>query len=314
MSAPSMMIKLDLIRTDGGTQPREQMDENWVNEIADSIVNGDTMPPVIVFHDGTDYWLADGFHRVRAHRKLRRREIEADIRQGTNRDAILFSCGANSGQTALPRTNKDKRHAVLTLLRDAQPGCLPGHHSCTGKAPAEMCWSLLSDRDISRRCGVSQPFVSKLRAEIEPAGELSDNGYQIEPRAAIAALSGNGCQIEPRVTICEPLPERPRVVERKGSLYVQQTANIGRAETISQKAQPRASSAPAASTAIPDGEAMADEVFEFVDALCGRLQRHGASLNLEYFLPLVRAFPADITVAEVLRLIEKRAAELSIAI
>jgi hypothetical protein len=298
--AAATTIKLDLIRIDGGTQPREKMDENWVNEIADSIMDGDAMPPVVVFHDGADYWLADGFHRVTAHRKLRRREIDADIRQGTNRDAILFSCGANSGQTALPRTNKDKRHAVLTLLRDAQPGCLPGHHSCTSKTPAEMCWSLLSDRDISRRCGVSPPFVAKLRAEIEPTD---------------APLSVNGLQIEPRVTICEPLPERPRVVERKGSLYVQQTANIGRAATLPQKAQTAASSTPPASTAtVPDDAAVADEVFEFVNALCGRLKRHLASFDLEYFLPLVRAFPADITVAEVLRLIEKRAAELSIDI
>jgi hypothetical protein len=295
-------LKIDLIRTDGGTQPREQIDERWIAEIADSISNGETVPAVIVFYDGDDYWLADGFHRVAAHKRLHRKEIDADIRQGSNRDAILFSCGANAGQTALPRTNKDKRHAALTLLRDVQPGCLPGHHTCTGKPPNEMCWSLMADREISRRCGVSAPFVAKLRAEIDPID---------------AALSVNGLQIAPRVTARDPITERPRVVERKGTVYVQQTAKIGRVvESLADEA-PTTTSPPAASpTTSFDEGVIADEVFEFVDALCGRLKRHLASLapDLEYLVPLLRAFPPGMTVAELMRLIDRRASELPISL
>ena len=60
------------------------------------MLDGAVFPPVIVFHDGADYWLADGFHRVEAARKIDRKEIEAEIRDGTARDAILHGIGANA--------------------------------------------------------------------------------------------------------------------------------------------------------------------------------------------------------------------------
>ena len=55
-----------------------------------------TFPPVIVFREGDDYWLADGFHRVAARRQAGIRHIEAEIREGTKRDAVLYAAGANA--------------------------------------------------------------------------------------------------------------------------------------------------------------------------------------------------------------------------
>lgn len=43
----------------------------------------------------------------------------ADIRQGTRRDAVLFSVGANASH-GLRRTNEDKRRAVTVLLSDEE--------------------------------------------------------------------------------------------------------------------------------------------------------------------------------------------------
>lgn len=65
------------------------------------------------------YWLADGFHRTAAAKSAGLAEIDADVRQGTRRDAILFSVGANAAH-GLRRTNADKRRAVETLLRDEE--------------------------------------------------------------------------------------------------------------------------------------------------------------------------------------------------
>lgn len=138
-------LDLDKIRMDGGTQPRVELSEDLVAEYATMMEGGATFPPVVVFYDGTDYWLADGFHRAMSHDKLDRTTIAADVRQGTQRDAVLFSVGANSthGQR---RTNDDKRRSVMTLLNDEE-------------------WHQWSDNEIARRCGVSNWTVAKYRPE-----------------------------------------------------------------------------------------------------------------------------------------------------
>lgn len=151
-----MPVSIAAIRRDGGTQPRAFIDWNTVDEYVSALDDGAQFPPVVVYYDGTDYWLADGFHRVEAHAKAGRDDIEADVRQGTRRDAVLFSAGANATH-GMRRTNADKRRAVMTLLNDDE-------------------WQQWSDSEIARRAGVSQPFVSKLRGTVE----LSYNDYTMD--------------------------------------------------------------------------------------------------------------------------------------
>jgi hypothetical protein len=141
-----MQVKIADIRTDGGTQPRAEINLGKADEYAEDMEAGYKFPPVTLFYDGSVYWLADGFHRLRAATKLQWQEIEADVKQGTQRDAILFSVGANATH-GLRRTNEDKRRAVTRLLSDTE-------------------WTQWSDSEISRRCMVSQPFVSKIRASL----------------------------------------------------------------------------------------------------------------------------------------------------
>ena len=138
-----MKIKLSDIRIDGGTQPREDIDEEIVSDYANAMMDGDSFPDVVVFNDGAKYWLADGFHRYHASKKLGYLEINAEVKSGTKRDAVLYSVSANS-KHGLRRTNADKRKAVLTLLNDEE-------------------WSEWSDNEIAKHAEVSQPFVSKLR-------------------------------------------------------------------------------------------------------------------------------------------------------
>lgn len=140
------MLDVDNIRIDGGTQARSELNEAVVQQYADAISAGETFPPIITFFDGTDHWIADGFHRLFAHKKLELVEIDAEIRSGTRRDAVLFSVGANR-RHGLPASNADKRKAVQTLLDDAE-------------------WAQWSDREIARQCGVSAPFVGGARKAI----------------------------------------------------------------------------------------------------------------------------------------------------
>ena len=147
------VLTLDKIRIDGGTQPRAKLDQAMIDSYAEDMQRGDKFPPVIVFYDGTNYWLADGFHRFYAARKAGVTALSAEVRQGRQREAILYSVGVNATH-GLRRTNADKHRAVMTLLEDKE-------------------WVAWSDREIARQCKVSQPIVSSLRRD------LSDNETQI---------------------------------------------------------------------------------------------------------------------------------------
>ncbi len=136
-------LDLSKIRTDGGTQPRTRLYEETVSEYREAIEDGAKFPPVTVFHDGSDYWLADGFHRFHAHKQAGKYQIAADVHQGARRNAVLYSVGAN-GDHGLRRTNEDKRNAAMVLLNDEE-------------------WAKWSDREIARQCGVHNSFVSRMR-------------------------------------------------------------------------------------------------------------------------------------------------------
>ena len=139
-------MELDQIRIDGDTQPRVAIDEQVVAEYAELYSTGVDLPPVTVFFDGAGYWLADGFHRYWANKRISCDYVFADVHPGTQRDAILHSVGANAAH-GLRRTNADKRKAVLTLLKDKE-------------------WSEWSDNDIAKRCGVDHKTVSSYRASL----------------------------------------------------------------------------------------------------------------------------------------------------
>lgn len=137
-------LALALIQIDGGTQSRATLNDQVVGDYAEAIQAGVTFPPIVVFYDGKKHWLADGFHRFHAYQKAGREKVAADVRQGTRRDAILHSVGANETH-GLRRTNDDKRRAVLTLLGDAE-------------------WSAKPERWIAATAHVSHTFVQKVRA------------------------------------------------------------------------------------------------------------------------------------------------------
>lgn len=138
------MIEISKIRIDGGTQPRGELYSSAIEEYADAYLSGAQLPPVTLFYDGDDYWLADGFHRVAAAKAAGKTEICEHITPGTRRDAILFAVSANA-QHGLRRSNADKRRAVEMLLRDEE-------------------WSKWSSREIARRCAVGHDLVESIRS------------------------------------------------------------------------------------------------------------------------------------------------------
>lgn len=141
-----MKLKLTEINVDVDLQSRVAMNETVVQEYIEVIRNGGVMPPIVVFHDGKENYLADGFHRYFGHKGAGFAEIDVDVKKGSRRDAILYSVSAND-KHGLRRSNLDKRKAILVLLEDFE-------------------WSEWTDVKIAEQCGVSSMFVGKVRKEL----------------------------------------------------------------------------------------------------------------------------------------------------
>ncbi|MFC3207194.1 DNA N-6-adenine-methyltransferase [Aquamicrobium soli] len=221
------LVPIDKINISGGTQSRATLDQDTINDYRDALQAGATFPPVTVFYDGSHYWLADGFHRVHAHIMRRVSNIEAEVRQGTCRDAVLYSVGANASH-GLRRTNADKRRAVETLLEDEE-------------------WGKWSDREIARRCGVDNSFVSRLRKA---------------------------------VTVDEPQSERTYTTKH-GTVATMQVANIGKAPPSGITDQWRAEAA----DSLAGGREQSDPVAANRNAPCSRPHRADYSGDNEWYTP-----------------------------
>lgn len=153
-------IDFEYLRIDCGTQSRVDIDQQTVSSYAEFIKEGVVFPPVTVFFDGTQHYLADGFHRYFAHKEAGHKEILAHVISGTLRDAILFSLEANATH-GLPRTNADKRKSVQIMLDDFE-------------------WSEWSNAEIARRCRVSHTFVNKMRPADGSAKKHIRGGKEVE--------------------------------------------------------------------------------------------------------------------------------------
>ncbi len=146
MSQPVTELLLRKIRRDGGTQARCRLDQNDIEEYAVGYRNEDPVPPIDVFNDGIDLWLADGFHRFEALLTIGRKTVYAHMHRGTVRNAILFGLSSNS-RHGVRLTNEDKRKAILMMLEDEE-------------------WRAWSDREIGRRCGATHVMVMHCRSEL----------------------------------------------------------------------------------------------------------------------------------------------------
>ena len=143
------MKKLNLltIKIDGGTQARVSLNQDVVKEYAESMREGDVFPPITVFFDGSDYWLADGFHRYFATKANAFTSIEAEVKNGTLDDATLFAFSANS-KRGLSMTFEDNRNIIYAMLRHPE-------------------WSKWTNTAIAKHIGVSSMTVGRVKATME---------------------------------------------------------------------------------------------------------------------------------------------------
>jgi ParB-like chromosome segregation protein Spo0J len=164
-------LKLSEIITTAGTQIRASLHAPTVNEYAEAMATGVKFPPVIVFHDGEKYILADGFHRLMAAGEQGLVEITADVRTGTKSDALKFALGANAAH-GLRRTNADKRRSVEVALAE---------------------WPELSNREIARICAVHPDLVGSVRRQLaESASDSAQAANDAEGKECSVPESERG--------------------------------------------------------------------------------------------------------------------------
>lgn len=143
------MKKLNIlnIRIDGGTQPRQAINYDVVKNYAEAMREGTVFPPVTVFFDGAEYWLADGFHRYHATKSNATTTIEADVHQGSVEDAREYSYGANKDR-GYSMSAEDNKEIVRKMLLD----------------PRYKDWT---QSRIAKHVGVTEMFVSRVKASME---------------------------------------------------------------------------------------------------------------------------------------------------
>jgi len=157
------MVKLDDIRIDGGSQQRP-LSQEALESYEERRLGGEDFPALQTVFDGLHHWLWDGFHRFHVARKVGDRMIMVEITEGTQRDAVWLSFGANKDH-GMPRPKGCASEILRKILTDDE-------------------WKEVPQVKIAQHVGVSAMLVSKVRASINqfidaPAketGNESDNG------------------------------------------------------------------------------------------------------------------------------------------
>lgn len=158
---PIQKVALDKIRLDGGTQYRDEINQDVVKEYADLMREGVKLPPLRAMFDGSVYWLYDGFHRYFATQASGEMRAEVEYIAGTQQAAQIKALSANSDH-GQPRNNATKRNVVRAALE---------------LFPKE------SNYEIAKRCRVSDTFVAGLRNPEVKAKQVENMEKHVQKKA-----------------------------------------------------------------------------------------------------------------------------------
>jgi hypothetical protein len=180
-------VNIGSIVLDAGTQSRQQTNQVTVNDYLQQMIDGqwnwEFEPLPILFTDSDNYYPGDGHHRILAAMQVRG-DIFAEVRPGTLRDAIFYSCQANRFH-GLQRSRADKRNQVELILKDLE-------------------WQIMSDRAIAEHCGVSAPFVGNIRHELVEQGTVTATSQRTDKKGRLIETDSIGRKA--RVANLENLP------------------------------------------------------------------------------------------------------------
>jgi uncharacterized ParB-like nuclease family protein len=161
-------LSVDAIRTMRLLQPREvPWDDKTVRAYADAMRQGDKFPPILVARVKGALYVADGFHRLAATHRAKRKTITALVAPMSEGEAFLVSIHANATH-GLPLKPIDKRRILSRYVEEGL------HRRGDG--------SVKSSRKIAEelRRMVSHTMVASFlrEAQIE-AGDAEDDGLPV---------------------------------------------------------------------------------------------------------------------------------------
>jgi hypothetical protein len=123
---------------------RTELNQDVVNEYAQAMLDGDKFPPIVVFNDGDNNYVAEGFTRCAAAKQAGIEIIDADVHMGTYEDAFDYAFTKANHDNGQRYKNVDKVSAFK-------------------KAFTRDRYIKQSDRELGRLYQVSNRFVSQLR-------------------------------------------------------------------------------------------------------------------------------------------------------
>lgn len=148
-------IALEHLTRDPSLQMRVVIDVEHVEELASILKDDGEIPGdlPVVFGDGQNNWLADGWHRDAAHAAAGVKKMTCMVFKGGHRDAWLYALGANADH-GLRRSPRDKRRAVTAALSDPEIAAK-------------------SDREVAKICGLRWPtLVNDVRRQMVGANDI----------------------------------------------------------------------------------------------------------------------------------------------
>ena len=179
--APPIKEHLPLVDLDssGSAHVRVEISKETVADYADLLKEGREFPPITVFRSAGKTYVADGFHRVAAHLAAGRTHIEAQVYDGTARDALWFELGANATHGRRLSRAETRRALGLALDRcpDAPSKLIADHVGCGSALVVKV-------RKERQHDGDGVPVSSETEA---PASERQPSGGSREPLDNAAA-------------------------------------------------------------------------------------------------------------------------------
>lgn len=196
-------MKIKIEDLDLSLQTRSETDAETIDNYAEAMADGAQFPEVTVFTDGAHFWLADGFHRVMAAKQLGKKQISADVRKGTEDDAVVFGGTANNKQGKRP-TRADVQH-FLEMVWERREAIFGG--TPTGGNFAEKC-------GVSRRTGYIFVQVKLAEMPVAPVRPPVQNAH-------VSTVQNAQLPTRPNAPFQAPqMPVRPtQLVGANGKMY-----------------------------------------------------------------------------------------------